>query len=281
MIRSILVIFFFFVFFVFGLPVVGILFLIRRNHPEKSSWATRAIIREFLRFELWVSGTKVEAEGLDNIPDDEACLFVGNHQSYYDILCTYIWMKRPTGFIAKKETRLVPVMGWWMILLNCLFLDRSNIRQGLETIKKAIEYVEQGTSIFIYPEGTRNKNKDKTDLNEFKEGSLRIAQRAGCKVVPVAISGTADIYENHKPFVRSAKVKVVFCEPFRIADLPKEQQKKSAAYCRDIIMRQLKGPDWKPQDNAAPAQTVPANTEPTQPAPEKAAAAGGNHSQDD
>ena len=240
MIRAILVIVSFFCFFFFGLPVVGALFVLRRYNRQASLDATLKIIQGLLRFELWVSGTKMQAEGLENIPD-EPCLFVGNHQSYYDILCTYVWMKRPTGFIAKEGISKVPVMGWWMTLMNCLFLDRDNVKKGLQTILTAIDYVKEGSSIMIYPEGTRNKREDKTELGDFKEGSLKIAQRTGCLVVPVAISGTADLYENHKPFVRSAQVTVRFLPPFRIADLEGEDRKKPAAYTRGLIMKELQG----------------------------------------
>ena len=241
MIRAILVIFFFFCFFFFGLPVVGILFIVRRYNRQAALNATLKIIQAFLRFELWVSGTKVTAEGLDNIPDDEPCLFAGNHQSLYDVLCTYVWMKRPTGYIAKKSIAGVPVMGWWMILMNCLFLDRDNVKKGLQTILTAIDYVKEGSSIFIFPEGTRNKQKDKTDLGDFKEGSLKIAQRTGCPVVPVAISGTAEIFEAHKPFVRPAVVTVRFLPSFRINELEGDERKKPAAYTRGLIMKSLRG----------------------------------------
>ena len=240
MIRSVLVIFFFFAFFVLGIPVIAVLFIVRHFDPQAELNATLKIIQTFLRFELWVSGTTVTAEGLENIPDDEPCLFVGNHQSYYDVLCTYIWMKRPTGYIAKKQIAKVPVMGWWMILMRCLFLDRDDVRQGLEVIRTAIDYVKDGTSIFIYPEGTRNKNEDKTELYEFKEGSLKVAQRTGCPVVPVAISGTADIYENHRPCVRKANVRISFLKPFRIADLEPEWKKKAGSYTRSLIMEELR-----------------------------------------
>ena len=240
LIRAILVVFFFFAFFFFGIPVVGVLFIVRHFNRDASLYATWKIIRTFLKFELWVSATKVEAEGIENIPDDEPCLFVGNHQSYYDVLSTYVCLKRPTGYIAKKSISGIPVMGWWMILMNCLFLDRKDVKQGLRVIMQAIEYVKQGCSIFIFPEGTRNKNADKTELNEFKEGSLKIAQRTGCPVVPVAISGTADVYENHRPFVKPATVKVHFLPPFRIADLEGDDRKKPAAYTRRLIMADLR-----------------------------------------
>ena len=241
MIRAILVVFFFFCFFFFGIPVVAVLFIIRHFNKQAELNATLKIIQAFLRFELWVSGTKVHVDGLDNIPDDEPCIFVGNHQSLYDVLCTYVWMKRPTGFIAKKSIAKVPVMGWWMILMNCLFLDRDNVKQGLQTILTAIEYVKEGSSIFIYPEGTRNKGEDKTELGDFKEGSLKIAQRTNCPVVPTAISGTADIFENHKPFVRPAEVTVHFLPPFYIKDLEGDDRKKPAAYTRKLIMQELRG----------------------------------------
>ena len=240
MIRAILVVFFFFAFFFCGIPVVILLFIVRHFDRQAELDITLKIIQTFLRFELWVSATKVEIEGIDNIPDDEPCLFVGNHQSYYDVLVTYICLKRPTGYIAKKSISMIPVMGQWMILMNCLFLDRKNIKQGLQVIMQAIEYVKQGCSIFIFPEGTRNKNKDKTELGEFKEGSLKIAQRTGCPVVPVVIRGTADVYENHRPFVKPATVSVRFLKPIRIADLEGDDRKKPAAYTRSLIMADLK-----------------------------------------
>ena len=86
--------------------------------------------------------------------------------------------------------------------LHCLFLDRNDLKQGLKTILTAIEKVKSGISICIFPEGTRNKNEDELDMLPFHEGSFKIAAKANCPIIPMAISGSADIWENHFPRVK-------------------------------------------------------------------------------
>ena len=68
--------------------------------------------------------------------------------------------------------------------------------------------------MWIFPEGTRCKAEDPTELLGFKEGSLKIAEKSGCPVVPVAITGTAEILEQHFPFIRPSHVTMEFGEPF-------------------------------------------------------------------
>ena len=61
-----------------------------------------AIVKWGLKVIGFISGVKLEVNGLDNIPDDQAVLFVGNHISFFDIIVTYPLMKRPTGYIRNK-----------------------------------------------------------------------------------------------------------------------------------------------------------------------------------
>ena len=77
----------------------------------------------------------------------------------------------------------IPILRTWMANVNCLFLDRKNIKEGLKTILQGIEKVKNGISIWIFPEGTRNTNEDITELLPFKEGSLKIAEKSGCPVI--------------------------------------------------------------------------------------------------
>lgn len=104
-----------------------------------------------------ISGVKTEVKGLENIPDDTSVLFASNHKSYFDIVTTYQYMKRPTGYIAKAEMKKIPLLSWIMYFVNCLFLDRENPRKGLKTIQKGTDYLQNGVSMFICPEGTRSK----------------------------------------------------------------------------------------------------------------------------
>lgn len=73
----------------------------------------------------------------------------------------------------------------------------------------------------------------------FKEGSLKIAEKSGCPVIPVAIAGTADIFEKHIPFIRPAQVIIQYGEPIYLKKLPPEQKKFSGAYTREVIAGML------------------------------------------
>ena len=136
--------------------------------------------------------------GFENIPD-EPVLFIGNHRSFFDILLTYSRCPRLTGYVAKKEMEKIPLLSTWMRFVYCLFLDRKNPKEGLKTILQAIDYVKQGISICIFPEGTRNKGEELSML-PFKEGAFKIATKTGCAIVPISMNNTAAIFENQFPF---------------------------------------------------------------------------------
>ena len=132
---------------------------------------------------LKLAGVTITVKGEENIPKDTAVLYVGNHRSYFDILTGYTTVPTLLGFVAKKEMEKIPILRTWMANVNCLFLDRKNIKEGLKTILQGIEKVKNGISIWIFPEGTRNTNEDITELLPFKEGSLKIAEKSGCPVI--------------------------------------------------------------------------------------------------
>ena len=90
---------------------------------------------------------------------------------FFDILLTYSRCPRLTGYVAKKEMEKIPLLSTWMRFVYCLFLDRENPKEGLKTILQAIDYVKQGISICIFPEGTRNKGEELSML-PFKEGAF-------------------------------------------------------------------------------------------------------------
>ena len=78
--------------------------------------------------------------------------------------------------------------------LHCLFLDRQDIKAGMKTILTAIDKVKSGISICIFPEGTRNKGENELEMLPFHEGSFKIATKAGCPIIPIAISNSAEIF---------------------------------------------------------------------------------------
>lgn len=186
---------------------------------------------------IFLNGVKTEVHGYENIPQDEPILFVSNHRSYWDILVLHNTIKRPLGFVAKIEMKKFPILNWWMSDIGCVFLNRDDPREGLKAIHKGIDNLKAGHNMVICPEGTRNHN---AEMLPFKEGSLKMAEKSKCRIVPVALIGTDDLLENNKGFtMKKGKVIVSFGKPLSITDIPEEYKKKHAAYVQTIVKSML------------------------------------------
>lgn len=239
MIRLIAVAVLLFGFLGFGYPLLAAQNSLGMKDPAARDKESLQIVQRMLGLILKVSGAQVTVIGKENIPTDRAVLYVGNHRSYFDILAGYTTVPGPMGFVAKKEMLRYPILRGWMKNVHCLFLDRKDLKEGLKTILEGIEQVKNGISVWIFPEGTRNKNEDIRELLPFKEGSLKIAEKSGCPVVPVAITGTADVFENHIPWIRPANITIYYGKPFYIKELEPESRKKAGAYTREVIRDML------------------------------------------
>lgn len=212
--------------------------IIGKIDKKAKDYSSLRIVQWGFRVILWLGGVKITVKGKENIPD-EAALFVGNHRSYFDILILYIQCERLTGFVAKNSIEKIPSLRVWMRYLYCLFLDRKDPRAGMKTILQAIEYIKQGVSICIFPEGTRNDGEELSML-PFKEGSFKIATKTGCPIVPVSINNSAEIFENHVPKLRKTHVIVEYGTPIYPKELSKEDQKFIGAKCQKIIEDTIK-----------------------------------------
>ena len=224
MIRFILIVIFVVSFLICFSPVMFVLWLIGKKKPSIKDKASRAIIYRAFGVVRFIAGTKLVVLGKDSIPTDSAVLYVGNHRSYFDIILSYISVPGITGFIAKKEMNRYPLLRGWMRYIHCLFLDRDDIRQGMQTILTGIEKVKSGISIFVFPEGTRNKSDD--EFLPFKAGSLKIAEKSGCPIVPVAINNSDEVFEKHLPRIYKTTVVIEFAPPIYPNQLDKEARKE-------------------------------------------------------
>ena len=183
------------------------------------------------------TGADVTVIGEEHVPTDQAVLYVANHKSLLDIPLTYSRVPNRTGYVSKDSMGKVPIFSTWMERLHCMFLDRSNIKEGLKMVLSGIEKIKSGISIFIFPEGTRNTTDDL--MLPFKEGSVKMAEKTGCLIIPVAISGTAEIFERQKPRVVPGKVILEYGEPIDPKALTKEEKKFLGAYCQKKIEAML------------------------------------------
>ncbi|MCQ2521884.1 MAG: 1-acyl-sn-glycerol-3-phosphate acyltransferase [Lachnospiraceae bacterium] len=223
MFRFILIMIGLVLFLLVTIPIQLIMLIVRLFSKRASACASLTIVSGAFHLLKFIAGTKVTYRGLENVPKDEAVLYVMNHRSYFDIITTYPKAKRPTGYISKDGLAKVPSLSWWMRLLGCGFMDRKDIKKGLQTINESAEKIKNGFSITICPEGTRNKTND--PLMEFKGGALKIAEKAGCKIVPVVCNGTDEVWEKQFPKIRPTKVLVEYLPPIDVGAMDKAQRK--------------------------------------------------------
>lgn len=233
MIRFGLVLIFLFFFFIVSLLLFVLLFFVGLFNKNLRDRISYAIVSWAFRVILVISGTKIDVIGRENIPMDKAALYVGNHRSIFDIVINYSILPPLMGFVSKKEIKKVPILNHWMTRMNCLFLDRENIKEGLKMIIAGTELLKSGISVFIFPEGTRAHHDE--DMIEFKEGSLKMAEKSGAIIVPVAINNSSACFEDQFPRIKKAHVIVEYGKPIDISQLSKEDKKHVGAYAHDII----------------------------------------------
>ena len=232
MIRTILIVLYLALFFIIGIPVSLVCMILGKSDVTKKEHMAFSYVIWGCRCVRFLSGMELTVIGLEKAPKDTAVLYVANHRSLFDIIALFPFLNNTTGFVAKKELLKVPFLRLWMKSVNCEFLDRNDIKQGLKTILRCIATVKRGCSMFIFPEGTRSSGKE---LLEFKGGSFKIAEKSGCLIVPIAIANTDDVFENHIPYVRKTHVTVEFGDPIDLKALPKEEQRRIGQQVQGLI----------------------------------------------
>lgn len=120
--------------------------------------------------------------GIDNIPNDENFILVGNHTSYLDPILVASTTKKCVHFLAKdslyKGIKKSLFKGLGIIPVNRKIKDK-------QALNNAIDYLNNGFVIGIFPEGTINKTTD--IVMPFKYGAVKMAKETGVKIVPFGI----------------------------------------------------------------------------------------------
>ena len=124
--------------------------------------------------------------GHDKIPKEGPILIVGNHKHLFDQFLTITKTKRGIHYMAKKEYFDSKKTRWLFKHLGCISVDRS--KKDEEATKNALEVLNDGGAIGLFPEGTRNKTKE--FLLPFKYGTVSLAKKTGATIIPFGITGT-------------------------------------------------------------------------------------------
>ena len=233
MIRTIIWMIYFCTYMVCTVPMLWKVRKLRKEgKTEEHDRIVLAMVDRWANRLMKLAGATVEVTGKENIPEGPV-VFAANHQGYADIPLLLTQLDKPHPIIAKKELEKVPLMSDWMKELNCIFIDRENARQAMDSLKRANELLSEGYSVCIFPEGTRNKGGE---IKDFKGGTIRLATRAKVPIVPCCIEGTYNMLEANKGFtITPAKLQLHILPAIETADLSRDEIKELDERLRSLI----------------------------------------------
>ena len=144
------------------------------------------LANQLLAIPLHATNTRIKVIGRENLPEDPGFSIYVNHTSLWDIpLLMYKLNDYPIAFLEKEVVVNLFSVGKWTPALGCVTIDRDNDRKGAESIINVIKNVKNGSSMVIFPEGTRGKENG--ILLEFKPGSFKVALKSKAPLVPMSI----------------------------------------------------------------------------------------------
>jgi len=135
----------------------------------------------------WLSPIwSVSVSGREHVDRKKAYMMVCNHQSLLDIPVIYrIFLH--FKWVSKASLFKIPIIGWNLSLNRHIKLDRSSTKSQRQMLVQCAKNIQNGSSIMIFPEGTRSRNGE---LRPFKEGAFLIALQQKTDILPIVLDGS-------------------------------------------------------------------------------------------
>ena len=162
---------------------------------------------------LWLSRFffKVKFRGVENIPDEGACIITPNHQAYADPIWITIPFRRRIYYMAWERMFRIPVLGLVMRVFGAFPVKLESTDPKAQ--REAVELLRRACALVIFPEGGRTINGK---LMQFKAGAFRLALTQGVTILPVSIEGGYEIWPRHKTFPRPGDLTITFHKPILV-----------------------------------------------------------------
>jgi 1-acyl-sn-glycerol-3-phosphate acyltransferase len=183
--------------------------LVRRNRSRVAYDYARLLGRLTRRP---LGARQIEIHGEANLHRHRPCIYIANHQSYFDVPMLASVYPEDTVVIAKKEIRSVPLFGWLFVRTGNILIDRSNRKQAVGQLKEVSEEMRRrNVSVWIFPEGTRGKEPG--ELLPFKKGAFQMAIAAQCPLVPVVLAPLRPVIDTHERKIRPGTLEIHVLDP--------------------------------------------------------------------
>ncbi len=172
-----------------------------------------------------IAAIHVRVEGRKNLDPDQTYIFIGNHSSQTDIWAFQGYIPHDFRWIAKKELFAIPIFGPAMRAVGFISIDRSRGRQALKSLNDAAKRIAEGSSVLIFPEGTRSPDGH---LQPFKTGAIMLAIKAGVPVVPVGFNGAHQVLPKKSLLARGGDIVLRIGSPMPTTDFKAKDKQELA-----------------------------------------------------
>ncbi|MEG1583320.1 MAG: lysophospholipid acyltransferase family protein [Cetobacterium sp.] len=212
---------------------------VKKLSDEKAALEARRLLKNLSEKIVRAAEIDLEVRYLDEkayrkLKLEDGVVIVANHESNLDIPVIVSALDIPVGFVAKKEMENWPFYSMWMKLSKCIFLDRSNPREGIKSIRKAVDIVKQGYPTVIFPEGERSIDGN---VGIFKKGSFKLATETKGVILPLTIDGTFFVQNRNNIKMNSnKKVTVTVGKPIDMKKIDVKDDRKLNEYVREMIL---------------------------------------------
>ena len=211
--------------------VLGTVSLVSTLFDRKGDFAHRCA-RAWSRLILATSGVRVQVSGLERLDPERSYVFAANHQSIFDIPIVFSALPYQLRIVAKESLGRIPFMGWHLHRAGHLLVDRKN--PGADIVHKMARLVREGSSLIVFPEGTRSVDGT---LGRFKKGSFLVALGAKLPVVPVTIEGSRHVMQKGRLMVRPGEVLLTVHDAVPTESVRREEVRALAEQVRAAVAR--------------------------------------------
>ena len=198
----------------------------------------RSVVWVARQWVSWIDGTcgiRIEAEGLENLDPGQPYVIMTNHQSAVDVAALVATLPgEDWRFVAKRQLTWIPFFGWALALHRHVIVDRGNHERAVASMRRAGERIRSGTSVIVFPEGTRSADGE---LRAFKSGGFHLALQAQVPILPATISGSHHITPKGSLRIESGRVKITYGAPIPTAGLGVEDRHALKERVRAAIAR--------------------------------------------
>ena len=194
------------------------------------------VARFWGKIQLRITGTRVQIQGLEHIEPEKSYILVSNHQSTFDIFALLGYLPIQFRWTAKAELFHTPFMGWAMSRIGYIPIERSSPKKAYRSMLRAAEVVRKGTSVIIFPEGTRSPDGN---LQPFKKGVFLIALKSRAPILPITIQGTSKIMRKGDWRTYPGRVRIQIDPPIETADIPAQNEEQLSQRVRSTLVKNL------------------------------------------